>query len=85
MSYFIIVTGSMTTAARLAKRLKKAGADAQVIGTPQKLKTQEGCSYSVKVSLQYESILKKISGNVNYKGIYIEDVIGGERTYHDIS
>lgn len=85
MSDILVVVGSVTSAARLAKRLNKYGdVNARVINTPASL-GGSGCSYSVAASLSSEKFIRNNSHGITIKKIYIEEVIGGEKYYHDIS
>ena len=82
-----IVIGSVTTATRLARLIERnAGVPADVARTPAAIKNG-GCSYSVRVNGisadNVRSIIKDYG--VNIKGIYTEELSGGEREYRDIS
>lgn len=86
MSDIIIIVGSITSAARLAKRINNLSTErAQVISTPPELRNNLSCSYSVKTSLKNEHIVKNNLNGLNVRGIYLEKRDGKERTYYDIS
>ena len=86
MSDIIIVVGSITTAARLAKRINSLSMQgAQVISTPTELRSNMSCSYAVKTALANEYIVRSNLAGLNVRGIYIEEKSGKERSYHDIS
>ena len=86
MSDIIVIVGSVTSAARLAKRINNLSiSGAQVISTPVGLRSHSGCSYSVRTSLNNESIVRNNLGGLNIKGIFIEKRDGKERSYYDIS
>lgn len=85
MSNILVVVGSITSASRLVKRLTKSGDRiAQLISTPAQL-GGSGCSYSVRASLYSEQFIRNNLQGITIKKIYIEEVIRGERYYHDIS
>lgn len=85
MSNILVVVGAITSATRLAKRLMKNGdKTAQVISTPIKL-GGGGCSYSVRASLDSVDFIKSNLNNISIKHIYIEEKVGEERYYRDIS
>lgn len=85
MSSILVLVGSITSATRLQKRLAKYGDQrAKVVSTP-KYFGGSGCSYSVLASLGSEEFIRNNLGGITIKGIYIEEVSGKERYYHDIS
>ncbi len=85
MSTILILVGSITSATRLQKRLEKYGdSRAKVVPTPASL-GGSGCSYSVLATLGSERFIRNNSGGITIKGIYIEEISGGEKYYHDIS
>lgn len=85
MSDILVVVGSVTGATRLAKRLNKYGdTTARVINTPASL-GGSGCSYSVSAMLSSEKFIRNNLYGITIKKIYIVEVIGGEKYYHDIS
>ncbi len=85
MSNILVLTVSATSAARLAKRLTKNGdMKAHVINTPKEI-SQGGCSYAVAADLSSESFIRNNIHGITVKKIYIEEISGGRRFYHDIS
>lgn len=85
--FVYIVVGSITTATRLAKVIEKnAGIPANVSRTPSSIKNG-GCSYSVRVKGVRADTIKSVVNDcgVKIKGIYAEEISGGEREYRDIS
>lgn len=85
MSDILVTVGSVTSAARLAKRLTKYGdTKARVINTPAEI-AGNGCSYAVVASLSSEPFIRQNIQGITVRGIYIEETAGGERYYHDIS
>lgn len=85
MSNILVVVGSVTGAARLAKRLAKAGdRNARMINTPAAL-GGSGCSYSVRASLSSEEFIRNNLHGISIKKIYIEKSDGNRREYRDIS
>ena len=86
MSDIIIIVGSITSATRLAKRINSVSLQgASIISTPQELRNNLSCSYSVKTALANEGIVRNSLAGLNVRGIYIEEKSGRERSYHDIS
>ncbi|MBR4724001.1 MAG: hypothetical protein IK072_04640 [Clostridia bacterium] len=86
MSDIIIVVGSITSAARLAKRINSQSLKgAQVVSTPPELRNNMSCSYAVKTALANEHIVRNNLAGLNVRGIYIEEKSGKERSYYDIS
>ena len=87
MEKLIVTVGSVTTAARLEKILKKTGnVTSKVIHTPASI-NKGGCSYSIitdKVNLPYvkEAVMEY---GLNVKKYYIEEHWKGEKTYHVVS
>lgn len=84
MTDIIIVVGSQSSAIRLARRINSYGKRAKVISTPVNLRTYGGCSSSVRAEISSEDIIKNNIKGISVKGIYIEEIIGGEHYYHDI-
>lgn len=87
MGKLIVTVGSVTTAARLEKILRKTkGISAAVIHTPTVL-NNGGCSYSVvsnRENLYYIKETVKEHG-LNVKKYYVEEIYRGEKRYHVIS
>ena len=85
MGYIIAVTGSVTSASRLEKKLLKYGCtDVRVMHTPAELSTG-GCSYSVRISDKYTRELEAVMGSSKIKKLYRESMEKGESVYIDIS
>lgn len=85
MTDILVVVGSVTGATRLAKKLNKYGdSNARVINTPASL-GGSGCSYSVSAALSSENFIRSMAHGITFKKIYLEETIGGEKYYHDIS
>lgn len=87
MGYIIAITGSVTSASRLEKKLTKYGCtDVRVMHTPAVL-TTGGCSYSVRISDKYINQLEIImkDSRVKIKKLYREILVNGEVIYSDIS
>ena len=87
MGKIIATVGSVTTAARLEKILKKnKGISARVIHTPVKI-NEGGCSHSVMTDYVYLSQLKDVAKGYGLKirKIYSEEIHDGEKSYHVIS
>lgn len=83
----LITTGSITTAARLAKAAEREmGGTARVVQTPREL-NKGGCSYSVRIDNGFESDIRRIikKYNINARKIYREGINGEKRVYRDIS
>lgn len=82
-----IVTGSVTSASRLAKAAERiSGYPAYVVHTPPPLRSG-GCSYSVRCSDSFLPSVRAAADSigVSVKGIYSEKYENGERVYSDIS
>lgn len=82
-----IVIGSITTATRLTRLLEKAaGIPVATVHTPSAIKSG-GCSYSVRIKDCALETAREIINEygINIKGIYTEEIHGGEREYRDIS
>lgn len=84
MSNIIIVVGSASSATRLARRLMRYGKKAGVISTPANLRKSGSCSSSVRAELSSENIVKNEIKGITIKGMYIEEIVGEKRYYHDI-
>lgn len=85
--FVYVVVGSITTMARLARILEReAGIPASVAYTPSAL-GGGGCSYSVRIAERELRAAREIISEygIRVKGIYIEEIRGGEREYHAIS
>ena len=82
MSDIIIVVGSITSATRLARRINASSLQgAQVISTPQALRSNMSCSYAVKTTLANEPLVRNNLAGLNVRGIYIEEKSGIEAVY----
>ena len=82
-----MLTGSITSAARLAKVIENIGGyPAYVVHTPSEIQ-HGGCSYSVRCDERILSSLQDISqaSGISIKKIYTEKYVNGERVYHDLS
>lgn len=82
-----LLTGSITTAARLARAIEQISSyPADVIRTPPQIRSG-GCSYSVRFDDRALDIAKQIclESGISIKKIYAEKYIDGERVYNDIS
>lgn len=85
MAEILVEVGSITSATRLAKRLRRAGdKNARVISTPEEL-GKSGCSYSVKASEESVDFIKNNHQGISVKAIYIEKQKGESREFYDIS
>ena len=87
MNNIIAVTGSVTSASRLAKHLEKAGCiDARVIHTPSEI-SSGGCSYSVSIPDKYLPLLSSMSSGkrIKIKNIYRYRPGNEDGDYIDIS
>jgi len=87
MGKLIVTVGSVTTAARLEKILKKTGkVTSKVIHTPASL-NKGGCSYSVITDEKNLVYIKEAAAEygLNVKKYYIEEMLKGEKTYHVVS
>lgn len=82
MGELLILVGSVTSAARLSKRLFAHGdRHAHVVGTPAILGGR-GCSYSVIASEDSLDFIKKGFRGITIRGIFRKNAAG---EYHDIS
>lgn len=82
-----VITGSSTTAMRLKKAVERTvGYPADVVHTPSAL-NKGGCSYSVKIDDRAVDEAIKVAKNlgIKIKGLYMEEIVKGERVYHVIS
>ena len=82
-----ILTGSITSASRLAKAVEKIGGrPASVVHTPSSIHGG-GCSYSVRCDDGISDFIYDIAkdNGITIKGIYAEKYQDGERVYIDIS
>ena len=87
MGKIIATVGSVTTAVRLEKLLRKnKGISSRVIHTPAIINAG-GCSHSVTVDGKYLSQLKEVADKYGLKirKIYMEEMYSGEKKYHAIS
>ena len=87
MGRIIVTVGSVTTAARLEKLLRKnKGIYSRVIHTPATMNAG-GCSHSVVLEGKYLSQLKELSNKygLTIRKIYMEEIYNGEKMYHVIS
>lgn len=87
MADILAMTGSITSATRLAGELERLGClNARVVHTPTAIKSG-GCSYSVKMPEECKTKLEKIrtSKNLKIKKVLLEKTDGKERIYNDIS
>lgn len=87
MGKIIVVVGSVTTAARLEKILRKRmGVTSNVIHTPAQI-SSGGCSYSIRSNHENLSYIKEAAGanKIRVRGFYIEDSFEGEKKYYAIS
>lgn len=79
--------GSITTAARLAKKLSAHGdLHTSIVHTPSEI-NNGGCSYSVRTSVRDPSLVREIAAEygIHIRNFYREDVINGRKFYHVIS
>lgn len=82
-----IVTGSVTSAMRLARAVEREGEYfADVVHTPAAL-SPVGCSYSVKLKDEAYESAKRIAEEIGIKikKAYKEKIKDGERVFYDIS
>lgn len=82
-----IITGSVTSASRLAKAAERIGGyPAYVVHTPTALR-HGGCSYSVRCDERIFPSVNDIAdaAGITVNGIYSEKYENGERVYRDIS
>lgn len=85
MAEILVEVGSITSATRLVKRLKRAGdKTARVVSTPSEF-GKSGCSYSVKASEESVNFIKNNHQGISVKAIYIEKQKGEGREFYDIS
>ena len=87
MGKIIATVGSVTTAARLEKLLRKnKGISSRVIHTPAKI-NEGGCSHSLMLESVYLSHLKELANKygLTIRKIYMEEMHDGEKVYHVIS
>ena len=82
-----IVIGSVTSAVRFKRELEHAsGYPVSVVHTPAAL-SSGGCSYSIRAYDRLAEFVKQFCSekNIEVKRICIEEFVGGERVYHDLS
>ncbi len=87
MGKIIVVVGSVTTAARLEKILRKRmGIASNVIHTPAQI-SSGGCSYSLRSNHENLSYIKEAArvNKIRVRGFYVEDTAKGEKEYYAIS
>ena len=81
------IVGSVTTAARLAKKLVSNGdLQATVVHTPPQISTG-GCSYSVRFSNTSPDSVRRIANDIGIRiqKLYQERIVDGKKGYHAIS
>lgn len=87
MADILALTGSITSATRLAGELERLGClNARVVHTPAAIKSG-GCSYCVKMPEECKIKLDKILASKKFKvkRVLAENTHGKERVYDDIS
>lgn len=87
MSSIIAVTGAITAATRLSKKLEKLGyINSQVIHTPLSISV-EGCSYSVRTDENALESIRNLNKKpaIRIKKLYKEVISSEGREYYDIS
>lgn len=87
MGKLLVTVGSITTAARLEKVLRrKKGVMSTVIHTPSAI-SGGGCSYSIITDNGNLSYVKEAAAEsgINVRGYYMESVFEGEKKYYAIS
>ena len=87
MADILAITGSITSATRLAGELERIGClNAKVVHTPSSINSG-GCSYSVKMPEECMTKLNEIrtSKHIKIKKVLLEKTDSKERIYHDIS
>ncbi len=87
MQKILITVGSVTTAARLEKYLRKRmGIRSSVVHTPSEI-NNGGCSYSLRIDEKFLDIVKTAisEAGIRVRKFYIEDYCEGEKKYHVIS
>lgn len=87
MGKLLITVGSVTTATRLEKLLKKKkGVASTVIHTPSAI-SGGGCSYSVITDNENLSYVKEAvrEGGINVRGYYMQVYFEGEKKYYAVS
>ena len=86
MAELIVTVGSVTTATRLEKLLRKyKGIKTKVIHTPTSINSG-GCSYSLLSDIENISYIKDVAREygVELRKFYIKDLSKGEKNYHAI-
>ena len=87
MGKVLITVGSVTTASRLEKYLrKKKGIKASLMHTPVEI-NNGGCSYSIRIDAANLSRVKEAIKEIDVavRKFYMEDYYEGEKKYHVIS
>lgn len=87
MGKLLVTVGSITTAARLEKLIRREiGKNAAVIHTPGRI-SGGGCSYSVRTDIGSLPYIKEIlkENKIRARGFYMENYVEGEKEYHAIS
>ncbi len=87
MFNLIITIGSVTTAARINKKIKSlSNIKSSVIHTPSAI-SQGGCSYSIRTNFANLNLIRKMAeeNKITYKKLFTETKINGELEYNDIS
>ncbi len=86
MSKILVLVGSVTTAARIEKILRKhLGIHSAVVHTPATI-NNGGCSYSVKTDINNLSYVRQVclENHITVRGVYVEDDMRGEKRYYAI-
>lgn len=87
MGKVLITVGSVTSASRLEKYLrKKKGIKASVVHTPAEI-NNGGCSYSLRIDASNLSRIREAIKEIDVavRKLYMEDYYEGEKKYHVIS
>lgn len=87
MAKLIVTVGSVTTATRLGKLLRKLrGIKSGVIHTPASI-NNGGCSYSLVADTENLSYIKELAKEyrIELRKFYVEEIHEGEKNYHVIS
>ena len=87
MENLLVTVGSITTATRLEKLLRKnKGVASRVIHTPAQI-SGGGCSYSIITNRSNMIYVRETAheNSIKIRGYYIETVNRGEKQYHVIS
>lgn len=87
MIFLYITVSSITTAARLKKRIEAStGYPAEIVHTPSRLNTSGECSYAVRADNRLAEIIKPLcdESGIRIKKIYAENIRNGERVFDEI-